>query len=86
MSAGMLCCFTHSLLRDAERDAIARLREQRAQGCAPGASTHCPVVEHFDPVFFSHPLILPHLNVAAALLVLAGLHFQPHRDLHSSRH
>lgn len=35
---------------------------------------------------FTHPLTLPRLVVTAALLVLAGLHFQPRSDLHISRH
>lgn len=53
----MVCCFSHSVLTRAERDAIARLREQRAQGRVPGATTHRAVVEHLDPVvsFYSSP-------------------------------
>lgn len=47
----MSCCFSSHILTRAERDAIARLREKRAAGQAPVATTHrAPHHSHPDPI------------------------------------
>lgn len=54
----MVCCFSHSVLTKAERDAVARLREQRADGRAPGSAAHTATVHRMDPIvtFYNHHL------------------------------
>lgn len=54
----MVCCFSHSVLTKAERDAIAKLREKRAQGTMPrSAATHTTATDRLDPVvsFYTNP-------------------------------
>lgn len=51
----MVCCFNARVLTRAERDAIARLREQRAHGHKPCATTHRANADRLDPVVTLYP-------------------------------
>ena len=73
------------MLTRAERDAIARLREQRAQGRAPLATTHRAPLQHADPLvtFYAQrkapPTPKPRPKVTPTLPVSPFSHVLPNR-------
>ena len=84
----MRCCFSSGVLTRAEREAIARLREQRAQGQIPTPSSQVTSTERTDPfvTFYSKQPVVPRGIGVNASKIASSFTSLPHKPKHRPVH